>query len=469
MAKKIMLAAVLLCAAVLPAGAFEKEKATSIYREKLVIADFGNASSFAGISQGLTAELTALLVKTRRFDIMEREKLAAILKEQELQLSGAVDEQTAVRVGRLMGARYFIFGTIASADATHTEQRVTEKEKDRITGKVRYREYIDTTFRGRVSVTARLVDIETGQIMLAKTVQAAGEEKTRRAKEDKSFLQGILTALTTTADEREALAEYHKQVHLKVVNSAVQSAAFQITEMFLKEFPLSGYVLGKTEGDDYLIDLGTSKGLNSEVNLRVMGKTEVIKHPVTGEVINTRTGTSGYLKVIDLGDGTSAAKLVKGDGAAVQPGAKVEVVDPIFIWHRALASFIVPGLGQMLEKRWGSGILFLLTESLFVGGAYYFYYMSTPAYLESKNMLDTTDWDVSKGDQYNKARSGALAGMWVMIVLEAAIHIWDTIDAGYPAQKNDVFAQREREGTRVSLAYDPRGQRNFYLYRQFRF
>ncbi|MDD5066203.1 MAG: CsgG/HfaB family protein [bacterium] len=447
---------------------FEKEKATSIYREKLIIADFDNATSATGLSEAITDDLITLLVKTKRFDILERDKLQAILKEQSLQLTGAVDPETAVKVGQMVGGRYIIFGSITSANVTHSEQTVVEKITDKKTGKVFYQQYIDTTWQGQVSVNARLVDIETGQVLLGKSMSGYGNEKIRRAKEDKTFLQSILSSLSSDADEEKAIQEYYRQIDIKVVNNAAKNASYQLATSFLKEFPLSGYVLGKNEDDDILIDLGTEKGLNSEVNLKVMGESEVIKHPVTGEVMKVRTKNMGFLKVIDLGDSTSVAKVVRGDDD-IKAGTKVEVVDPVFIWHRSLASFLIPGLGQILEKRWGSGILFLLTESALAFGAYKCYYWSTAEYLNKQNLLDTTVWP-KKGDQYTKARNQALAGMWVFIGIEALIHIWDTIDAGYPAEKNNVFASdyREKAGSGLVMALTPKEYR-FSFSRSFRF
>ena len=47
-----------------------------------------------------------------RFSVIEREKLDLVLKEQGLATSGALDQQTAAKVGRVLGIKYIITGAI---------------------------------------------------------------------------------------------------------------------------------------------------------------------------------------------------------------------------------------------------------------------------------------------------------------------------------------------------------------------
>src|SRR5712692_170051 len=47
-----------------------------------------------------------------KFSVIERDKLALVLKEQGLATSGAVDPSTAAKVGKLLGVKYIILGGI---------------------------------------------------------------------------------------------------------------------------------------------------------------------------------------------------------------------------------------------------------------------------------------------------------------------------------------------------------------------
>ncbi len=403
----------------------ENEKATSIYKEKLIISDFGNQTQYKFMGKAISEELISLFAATKRFDILEREKLKDILKEQELQLSGIVNPDDAVSVGKIAGAKYIVVGNITGASVSRNivkkEKEVETKKKNKKKKEKKKIVYFETIWQANVNLSARLIDIETGKVILGKTING--------------WASTSLKSDYRWANKGEKL---NKQKSKEVLLVAKGRAAKSLVLSFLKDFPLSGYILTKID-DDYLVDLGRNNGLNSKVNLKVFGKSETIKHPVTGEIITVNKKDLGYLQVTDVRDKSSVAKLVRGDEDYITPGLKVEVVEPIFVWHRSLASFIFPGLGQILEKRWGSGFAFLISEALFFGGAYYINYLSSDKYLASQNFLDDTKWTEKKGTVYNQIKSAYKIGMWSLIVIGGLIHIWDTINAGYPAEKNRFF------------------------------
>ncbi len=70
--------------------------------------------------------------------VVERDKINFVLKELELQKSGAVDRSTAVRVGKILGAKYMVFGSITQLDDKHTRMvvRVVSVETSEIIASV---------------------------------------------------------------------------------------------------------------------------------------------------------------------------------------------------------------------------------------------------------------------------------------------------------------------------------------------
>jgi len=58
-------------------------------------------------------ELTMLLVNAKKFRIVDRRNLDIIREEQQLQLSGDVDDETAVSIGHLTGAAFVITGSVS--------------------------------------------------------------------------------------------------------------------------------------------------------------------------------------------------------------------------------------------------------------------------------------------------------------------------------------------------------------------
>lgn len=60
------------------------------------------------------------LVKSRKFVVVEREKINAIMQEKGLTLSGDVDAKTAMRIGKLLGVNYMLTGALTEYGNTDT-------------------------------------------------------------------------------------------------------------------------------------------------------------------------------------------------------------------------------------------------------------------------------------------------------------------------------------------------------------
>ncbi len=86
------------------------------------------------IGAGFSETLTTKLVKVSEITVLERENLSKILDEIKFQYTGAVDEKTAVKMGKLYGADVLVFGAF---------QVIGEKLK----------------------ITARFVDVETRKVI----------------------------------------------------------------------------------------------------------------------------------------------------------------------------------------------------------------------------------------------------------------------------------------------------------------
>jgi hypothetical protein len=79
-------------------------------------------------------ELTFLLVKAQKFRVVDRRNLDVIRTEQQFQLSGEVDDDTAVSIGHLLGAAFVITGGISPWE---TEKHLRLRVLDVGTGQIR--------------------------------------------------------------------------------------------------------------------------------------------------------------------------------------------------------------------------------------------------------------------------------------------------------------------------------------------
>lgn len=102
--------------------------------------DDAEAENFQALEVGLQVMLISELAQNSELRLVERGDLQAMLREQELAAEGRVDASTAARIGRLVGARYMVLGS-----------------------------FVDVF--EQVRMDARVVDVETGELLRARGVQ----------------------------------------------------------------------------------------------------------------------------------------------------------------------------------------------------------------------------------------------------------------------------------------------------------
>jgi hypothetical protein len=78
-----------------------------------IIAVFSFYSPSEKLSEYLLEELSAYLVSTNKFSIVERKHLDEVRKELNFQLSGEVSDETAQSIGKMLGAQYIVIGVFS--------------------------------------------------------------------------------------------------------------------------------------------------------------------------------------------------------------------------------------------------------------------------------------------------------------------------------------------------------------------
>ena len=108
-------------------------------RIKIAVIDFNVSGVGDEAGPILTERFRSELLNTNKFDVMERTRMEEIFKEQGFQQTGACDDNTCViQAGKMLGVSGIIAGTIGRV------------------GKI-------------YSVSARIINVETGQIIVSKT------------------------------------------------------------------------------------------------------------------------------------------------------------------------------------------------------------------------------------------------------------------------------------------------------------
>ncbi len=184
--------------------------------DKIAVGQVLNARGLANIhSEDLEEEITAQLVASERFDVVDRQHLKTLMQEQSLGLTGMIDEKSAPEIGRLLGVSVFIFGRIQQ-DGYKEELKRDKPYKDK-KGKTHQRR--NRIGKYNLSAALKLIDVQTGKILAAKTFAAIKTNKQSAvdkapSKIDRNVLYG--QALKQLGDQFiKTIAPYKARVSAK--------------------------------------------------------------------------------------------------------------------------------------------------------------------------------------------------------------------------------------------------------------
>ena len=123
----------------------------------------GQGGNSAPLGKAVSSMLITELSGRPGMRVIERFRLQDLLTEQRLSLSGRVDEDTAIEVGRLVGAQYIIHGQVTSIGAqTRMDMRAVDVETSEIL------EVLKATDRTTeiLSLVVRMADIFAAKLEL---------------------------------------------------------------------------------------------------------------------------------------------------------------------------------------------------------------------------------------------------------------------------------------------------------------
>lgn len=252
-------------------------------KKRVAVADFRVEPVYGKRRLGnATADiLVTLLQQSGRFIVVERERLANVVAEQELSLTGLVDTSTAVSIGNILGADAIIVGSV-------TKFGVNISSSDAIIGDSK-------TQIATAEVNVRLIDTGSGKIIMAKTGQGEASKKYS------SFLGIGSTGGYDEALEGDAL----KAAVIDVVDNIVQS---------MNQIPWSCRV-AKLSYNAVIIDAGLQSNLQLGILLDVINRGEAIKSYSTGEVLGYMEKIVGTLQVTSyFGENGAYCKIISNSG-----------------------------------------------------------------------------------------------------------------------------------------------------------
>lgn len=131
------------------------------------VAEFRNSSGAGWWRGGLGWELAGMLTNelagTRAFRVVERDKLEAVVAEQNLAASGRIASGTGAKIGNLTGAQYLVMGTVTAYEENVADTGGGVSFKGISVGGRKEEAYI--------AVDLRVVDSTSGEIAYSRTIE----------------------------------------------------------------------------------------------------------------------------------------------------------------------------------------------------------------------------------------------------------------------------------------------------------
>ena len=147
-----------------------------------------NDRNYRNLKDIIQENLITALVKSQSFTVVDRQQMEALLREQGLQQTGLISEQTAVQVGKMLGVQLAIFGSITKFEV---QEETGENMASLLLREATNNEYKlkdETTSIARLTVDLKIIDVESGEITLA-------EKTSSKAKITNSADRGSLHVL----------------------------------------------------------------------------------------------------------------------------------------------------------------------------------------------------------------------------------------------------------------------------------
>jgi curli biogenesis system outer membrane secretion channel CsgG len=229
-----------------------------------------------------------------RFVIVERDKLNLVMKEQGLASSGAVNPQTAAKVGALLGVKYIVVGGIDKFAINNTGGRLGG--------------FGGVLQQASATVNLRFIDTTTGERVLAMT----GDGEVRKG-------GGFIPGASGGRDNQWGIASETIEKASKAAVAKFLSGG-HVERLALAAAPAGGLEarVVKLDADRMYINVGAERGVKVGDRFTVFAASEALIDPVTGANLGAEESQIGTAVVTDVQAKFSIATLTgKADVKAI--------------------------------------------------------------------------------------------------------------------------------------------------------
>jgi curli biogenesis system outer membrane secretion channel CsgG len=262
------------------------------------------------IGRGITDLLVTDLVKDGTYSVIERKALDKIMAEQNFSNSQRADSMTAAKIGRLLNVDAIIVGSITQFGNDDKHQGIGGGGGNWHgigVGSIGHK-----SSKAVVAVTARMVSIETGEIL------AVAEGKGESKREGLALgggggnwhgFGGGAVDFGSSNFQSTIIGEAVKQATDTLSADLVTDAG----KIQTHTVNVTG-IVAAVDGNSVILNIGSRAGLKVGDQLTVEHVTREVKDPATGAVLRRLTSSVGTITVQDVDEGSAVC-------AASAPGA----------------------------------------------------------------------------------------------------------------------------------------------------
>lgn len=299
-------------------------------KKRIAIMDFDYATVHAGVSaifgqdidigKGVADLLVTNLVKDGSYSIIERKALDKILAEQNFSNSDRANPASAAKIGKLLGVDAILVGSITQF-GNETKNLGLGGAGGGLLGHG-LGGFGHKNSKAMVGLSARLVDIDTGEIM------AVAEGKGESSRSSTSMLGG--------GGNWHGWGGGHvdfgsSDFQSTIIGEAVKLATDKLTtdvvagkeKLQVRTVVVQGLVAA-VDGGLVVLNVGAKAGVKVGDELSVERVSKEIKDPATGQVLRRLSSSIGVVKVSDVDDVSSVCTVVSGAGFKVGDAVKTK-------------------------------------------------------------------------------------------------------------------------------------------------
>lgn len=299
-------------------GAFTSEAA----KKKVAVLDFEYGTIrdrwWPGdwdIGKGISDMMVTQLVKDGSFSVIERKQLEKVLSEQKLGASGLLDASTAAQIGKILGVKYVILGSITQFGID--TKNIGTGGFGRMLG---LGADVDvSTAVATVYIDARMIDTTTAEIVAVAEGRASESKSNVRVSASDRYQGYGHVAIGSSGFDETILG----QATRKSVGDVVKQLSGKNDSG-----GAGGVIKAKVADTDVgsksvYIAAGSGEGITVGQTLYIVKVKKEIKDPETGEVIKRVVETSAELRVTEVDNKSATAAIVKGNIYDIKIGDNV--------------------------------------------------------------------------------------------------------------------------------------------------